>query len=542
MEDTILHILSANGHENLVSTICTKDSSLLKARNLIEHANLEFGEAGLKELLRQKNCLGETALHEAARHGHGAVVSTLMAEDLELAGLVNNDSVSPLYLATARGSLHMVQNMVAKMLNHEITPAFYSGPKQQTALHAAVLQDPELTGEVVQLYPEPLGKGTDETRRTLHLVASTGNHKIAKLLLDKDRSLAYIKDSDGSFPVHAAVRMGHVKMIVLLLQRCPDSGQLLDGNGRNFLHIAMEAKNSYIIFKLLKKSKKKLSNSHWKKMFNKMLNTMDNNGDTPIHIAAEHGYNEFMESLSGGNELDMTLQNKEGLTAFDISVIQLRKSAGKTKNLQLICSFSFSFSKILNGALRRRDALGEFYIQQRGARFSTGLFQYYTKGQMSSETNLFRGAIQDHISATDPGGAKKKISSESLIAKAQLVGLGSVLIVTVTFAAVFSPPGSDYPDTYYSQAILRVFALRAFVAADCLAFFLSMLSTLVLIYSSNEENPDWMESHIAMSMNLFTIAAKCMVVALVSESIQYGATCEGVQVEKTTTEAHSRWS
>ncbi|KAF3338301.1 ankyrin repeat-containing protein [Carex littledalei] len=529
MEDTILHILSANGHENLLSKICTKDSSLLKARNvrnetpfhhaarfghlntilkLIEFAKSEFGEAELKELLRQKNCLGETTLHEAARHGHGAVVSTLMEEDLELAGLVNNDYVSPLYLATARGSLYMVHNMVAKMLNHEITPAFYSGPKELTALHAAVLQYPELTGEVVQLYPEPLGKGTDETRRTLHLVASTGNHKIAKLLLDKDRSLAYIKDSDGSFPVHAAVRMGHVKMIVLLLQRCPDSGQLLDGNGRNFLHIAMEAKNSYIIFKLLKKSKKKLSNSHWKKMFNKMLNTMDNNGDTPIHIAQN--------------------MDKMSLTAFDISVIQLRKSAGKTK--------------ILNGALRRRDTLDEFYIQNGGARFSTGLFQYYTKGQMSSETNLFRGAIQDHISATDPGGAKKKISSESLIAKAQLVGLGSVLIVTVTFAAVFSPPGSDYPDTYYSQAILRVFALRAFVAADCLAFFLSFLSTMVLIYSSNDENSDRMESNVVMSMNIFTIAAKCMVMALVSESIQYGATCEGVQVEKTTTETRSIWS
>ncbi|KAF3340636.1 receptor-interacting serine/threonine-protein kinase 4-like isoform X2 [Carex littledalei] len=164
MKNTILHILSANGHGNLVSTICMKDSSLLKAHNvrnetpfhhaarfghtntilkLIECAKSAFGEDPdvLKELLRQKNCLGETALHEAARRGHGAVVSTLMEEDLELAGLVNDDSVSPLYLATARGSLDMVHNMVTKMLDHQITPTFYSGPEKQTALHAAVLQD-----------------------------------------------------------------------------------------------------------------------------------------------------------------------------------------------------------------------------------------------------------------------------------------------------------------------------------------------------------------------------------------------------------------
>ena len=162
MENTILHVLSANGHGHLLSTICMKNSSLLKARNvrnetpfhhaarfgnentileLIRCAKSEFGEDGLTELLRQKNWLGETALHEAARHGHEAVVSTLMEEDLELAGLVNNDSVSPLYVATARGSVDMVQNMVEKLLNHEITPEFYSGPKKQTALHAAVLQD-----------------------------------------------------------------------------------------------------------------------------------------------------------------------------------------------------------------------------------------------------------------------------------------------------------------------------------------------------------------------------------------------------------------
>ena len=159
MEDTILHILSANGHEKLLSTICTKNSLMLKACNarnetpfhhaarfghtntiskLIDCAKSSFDKEEFIELLRQKNFFGETALHEAARHGHGNVVSSLMEEDVKLAGMVNNDSASPLYLATVRGSLGTVEKMVVKMLTHQITSEYYSGPQKQTALHAAV--------------------------------------------------------------------------------------------------------------------------------------------------------------------------------------------------------------------------------------------------------------------------------------------------------------------------------------------------------------------------------------------------------------------
>ncbi|KAF3335024.1 ankyrin repeat-containing protein [Carex littledalei] len=509
MGDTILHILSENGCVNLVSTICTKDSSLLEARNvrketpfhqaarfghdnilriLIEHAK-KLGDSELKELLRQQNCLGETALHEAARHGHGAVVSTLMEEDLELAGLVNEGFVSPLYLATARGSLdivhNMVHNMVTKLRNHEITPAFYSGPKKQTALHAAVLQVPELTKELLQLYSEPLGKGADETGRTpLHFIASTGNHDMATLLLDKDPSLAYIQDSDGSFPVHTAVRMGHRKMIVLLLQRCLDSGQLLDHNGRNFLHIALEANKLFVIFKLLKDSKNKLPISPWKKMFNRMANTMDNKGNTPLHLAAEYvSFDELMKSLLTKNKLDLTLQNKEGLTAFDISVIQCDTKSGT------------NFRKI--------------YTSKMEGRSSTGWFQYYTNHKIS-ESKL-RAQFEDDNPTMDESEAKR--ISESVIAKAQLVGLGSVLIATVTFAAAFTLPGGTNQDT--GNPILgRKYVFKAFVLADFAAFFLSIMSTLMLVHCSSDKNPYRMESYVGFSLSIFSIATRCMVMAL----------------------------
>ncbi|XP_078154547.1 uncharacterized protein LOC144549651 [Carex rostrata] len=519
MDDTILHILSAKGHKKLVFKICMKDSSLLMARNvrnetpfhyaarfghektiseLISCSKSVFGEDGLKELLRQKNCLGETALHEAAQHGHGAVVSILMEEDRELAGLVNDDSVSPLYLATARGSVGMVHNMVEKLSGHEITPAFYSGPKQQTALFAAVLQDQdtELTEELLKLYSEPLGKETDETGRTpLHFAALIGNYGIAELLLVKDSSLAHIPDSDGSFPIHTAVRMGHIKMIRLLLQWCPDPCQLLDGNGKNILHIAVEAKTTNILYislicpndrltTYLKKmfttfySKKMFTTSYSKKMFTRMANTMDNKGNTPLHLAAEYEYNDVMVCLFKIGKADLTLQNKEGLTAVDIAMIKLRKYTKPYQIIDVLC--------------------GAIYTVIRKARFSRG--------------ELIRGSNEDDISTTDTRGAKN--SSESVMMKAEFVGLGSVLTATVTFAAAFTLPGGTNQDTG-TPILGRKYIFKAFVIADGYAFLQSFLATMYIIYGSyyGYSNDD-MERSIDHSFNSLGIAARSMLIAL----------------------------
>ncbi|XP_078154105.1 uncharacterized protein LOC144549255 isoform X2 [Carex rostrata] len=511
MGDTILHMLSAYGHEKLVSKICMKDSSLLKEHNvrnetpfhhaarfghkktiseLISCSKSVFGEDGLKELLRQKNCLGETALHEAARHDHGAVVSILMEEDIELAGLVNDDSVSPLYLATARGSVGMVHNMVEKLLGQEITPAFYSGPKQQTALFAAVRQDTELTEELLKLYSEPLGKEIDETGRTpLHFVAIFGDCDIAELLLEKDPSLAYIPDSDGSFPIHTAVRMGRIQTTRLLLQWCPDPCQLLDGSGKNILHIAIEAKTADILYKLQNDSKDKIAISSWKKWINRMANATDNKGNTPLHLAAEHEDNDVMISLLKKTKVDMTLQNKEGLTAQDIAEIKQEKYYTDPYQLKDI-----------------KDML---------CGFSRGWFQHYTKEhytkEQMSKTELIRGTNEDGISTTDTRGAKN--SSESVMMKAQFVGLGSVLIATVTFAAAFTLPGGTNQDTG-TPILGRKYIFKAFVIADYYAFFCSFLITLNIVYTSCVDKSDMMESMVEGSLLPFTVAAKSMLIAL----------------------------
>jgi ankyrin repeat protein len=125
--ETPLHCAAKAGHKEVIS-------------KLIELAHSE-GEVKLKEFVRDRNHNEETALHEAARHGHANVASVLMQEDSDLACLVNNEKTSPLYLATARGSIDVVRTMVEKLSDRVLEPEFYGGPNGQTALHAAVLRD-----------------------------------------------------------------------------------------------------------------------------------------------------------------------------------------------------------------------------------------------------------------------------------------------------------------------------------------------------------------------------------------------------------------
>ncbi|KAJ3670382.1 hypothetical protein LUZ60_010706 [Juncus effusus] len=267
----------------------------------------------------------------------------------------------------------------------------------------------------------------------IHLVASVGNIDGAKLLLQSDPSLAYLQDADGLFPVHVAARMGHVNMVILFMQAYLDSGELLDHCGRNFLHIAAEANKSTVFTKLFTKSDDDtmpaLMLGMLTGMFNAtdnplvgmltgkinitddpllvgmltaMINTTDNQGNTPLHLAAEKGCKLVMKALMVNEKVDVDLRNRSGLTPFDISVIQVNKSSENSPGMQ--------------------DRI-EQYIQKKGSRIT------------SHWLNNFM-----HITRRSFGNVK---DADNFMGQLQIIGLGAVLITTVTFAAAFTLPGGS---------------------------------------------------------------------------------------------------
>jgi hypothetical protein len=68
--------------------------------------------------------------------------------------------------------------------------------------------------------------------RRLYQVASLGDHKAAERLLEFDTCNAYVLNKNGHSPLHVAAKNGHANAIERIIHCCPDSGELLDLNGR----------------------------------------------------------------------------------------------------------------------------------------------------------------------------------------------------------------------------------------------------------------------------------------------------------------------
>ncbi|XP_022680085.1 ankyrin repeat-containing protein At5g02620-like [Setaria italica] len=138
-----LHLAASRGHAELAALRCERAPSLVATRNrgldTPLHCAAKAGHRGVVarllsamraggEALCARNCLSATALFEAVRHGHAAVVDLLMVLAPELASVATNSGVSPLYLAATTDSLQMVRALLRPSRRNAVARVvFWSG-------------------------------------------------------------------------------------------------------------------------------------------------------------------------------------------------------------------------------------------------------------------------------------------------------------------------------------------------------------------------------------------------------------------------------
>ncbi|XP_039166764.1 receptor-interacting serine/threonine-protein kinase 4-like [Eucalyptus grandis] len=125
-EDTPLHIAATMGSWKSVRVLI----NMVKLHSIVENGQVD----ACRELLRKPNLHKDTALHYAVRGGHESVVKLLIEEDPQLGGVTNAADESPLYLATDRGHLYIMD----LILRASVLPSSHKGPKGLTALHVAI--------------------------------------------------------------------------------------------------------------------------------------------------------------------------------------------------------------------------------------------------------------------------------------------------------------------------------------------------------------------------------------------------------------------
>ena len=160
--------------------------------------------------------------------------------------------------------------------------------------------------KVIQKYPSMIVQGEKLGCTPLHIAAGMGNVKLVKLFLENGTSPAYVKDKEGLSAFHIAAKEDNVLVMKELITACPDIYELLDNRGRNALHVAAESGMWEAVQFFVERPELK-----------GLINEQDEEGNTPMHLAAVEGYYKVLLKMAACRDVDTNATNVEGLTAMD---------------------------------------------------------------------------------------------------------------------------------------------------------------------------------------------------------------------------------
>lgn len=134
------------------------------------------------------------------------------------------------------------------------------------------------------------------------------------ILLEKERSLAYVANYVHQSPLHAAAAARNaISAIEEILKRCPDAAEQVDDTGRNALHIAAMNFRVRATECLLKNIRHPA-----------IINKADKDGNTPFHLARMNcsmnpRWNTFGPFFKD-TRVNRGIKNHEGITVSKIIV------------------------------------------------------------------------------------------------------------------------------------------------------------------------------------------------------------------------------
>ncbi|KAL6846401.1 hypothetical protein ACP4OV_023849 [Aristida adscensionis] len=498
--DTALHVIvSGSSGENILDSIYVihnKAKHLLHKRNKMGDTPLHYaarignhivlsyfvelakaerdGSQQAKALLRMQNMHGETALHDAIRAGSEDSVMLLLREDSVLACIPLTRGTSPLYLAIILRQLTIVRELCEQ--DYYLS---YSGRHGQNALHAAVFAGQEYTKLTLRSAKYLSTQRDDKGCTPLHFAAGLRSRRrtekhpqrwVCSQVLKANTAALYEPDKDGLTPIHVAASVGAWSNITIFVNMCPSCAGLRDNKGRTFLHVAVEKEKFWVVgFACMRLS------LAW------ILNMHDNNGNTALHLAVEAGNLEIFSSLLGNREVQLNLTNAKGQTPLDVAWKMIPPGIHYHQNPE---------AKIY-WTLRLLGAASRYYH-----------FQEYC----------------EHIHGQKSEYQKKEL--EIIKDTTQNLCIGSVLIATVTFGAIFALPGGYIADDQYNggtPTLAGRYAFHAFVMANALAFVSSSAATVGLSYSGSPiYHIQIRRGYIATAYCLVEISITCLVAAFAS--------------------------
>ncbi|KAG5233403.1 protein ACCELERATED CELL DEATH [Salix suchowensis] len=477
--NSLLHVAVSYGSDKITSYLAEEFPSLITTQNsqkdTILHLAAREGKYSdiIKSLVESNPCLmrktntkGNTPLHDAVIKGNREIAIFLASKDPEVAYYNNKNGRSPLYLSVEKGKKNGILDDLLKLgasipIKREDGDAL---PKGKSPVHAAIeRRDKDILEKIEKAKPELLCLTDEELGNSLHYASSIGFLEGVQYLLNKFLNGAYERNSEGNYPIHIACKNDSVDVVNEFLKSTPFPKEFLNYKGQNILHVAAENGKDRVVRYILRQEETLVLS---------LLNEMDEDGNTPLHLATHRGQSVAAFVLVRDKRVDNSIVNNENLTPYDIAEQQSKiavEQYEKTDEM-LAEDRKLFYSKNSNPAKEKEVEPKEYK-----------LLDYY--GAMTTSSILYFHArptkfIYEHFTSTDQCKTPRKQETKSRIQNLLVVAMpqlrsknnsgehprefNSTATASRNNTAFDSPTGSSLLDGYLC---LDVWALNTSVVA-----------------------------------------------------------------------------
>uniref|UniRef100_A0A2N9I308 Uncharacterized protein n=1 Tax=Fagus sylvatica TaxID=28930 RepID=A0A2N9I308_FAGSY len=213
--DTALHVAAKFGKLDIIKVLTVEFG---KRRHADDFVN--------KQLLRIKNQIGNTALHVAVITQNLNEVKYLVSIDPEVAYYLNEEKISPFYLAVETKNKEILKALLEEA--RDLDDVERPRPRGESPIYAIILRrnkackngHVDIVNELLeQQWPNPTEFLNNEGQNILHIAAKCGKYVVVRNLLRNPKLEMFVinaKDNLGNTALHLASMNLHPNVVCSL--------------------------------------------------------------------------------------------------------------------------------------------------------------------------------------------------------------------------------------------------------------------------------------------------------------------------------------